>query len=335
MANMVDGKITDDPIAKLSRSGEFQRPDSSFRGNILFSEARPERFHLYVSYACPWAHRTIIMRNLKGLDKLLSMSVSNPFMGEKGWTFEDETDPKYLAVLYVASKKNYTGKITVPVLWDQQKKTIVNNESSEIIRIFNSTFDHITHNDLDFYPESQRLEIDQINDKVYHTVNNGVYKAGFASGQKAYESACSALFETLDELEKRLGQSQFLVGNKMTEADIRLFTTLLRFDPVYHGHFKCNIRKISEYKNLYNYMKCIYQLPEVKSSCDFDHIKKHYYQSHRWINPTGIVPMGPVLELDSPHDRGEVQFHYKHHQNYSLSLVMTAEILSLAISEAY
>lgn len=310
MASLVDGKISDEPVAKVSRSGEFKRPDSSFRGEILPSQATQDRFHLYVSYACPWAHRTIIMRNFKELKDLIPMSVSDPFMGDKGWTFSGEKDPKYLAVLYVAANKKYTGKVTVPVLWDKKHKTILNNESSEIIRIFNTAFNEVTNNDLDFYPQSLRAEIDQINEKVYEPINNGVYKTGFASTQKAYEKSVEILFNALDEMDLILKKNQFLTGDKITEADIRLFTTLIRFDPVYHGHFKCNLKMIKDYPYLYQYMKSLYQLPEVQETCHFDHIKKHYYESHTWINPTKIVPLGPILDdLNSSHDRGEVQFH--------------------------
>lgn len=311
MAELIEGKITDGPIAKLSRSGEFQRPDSSFRGEILPSQAEKDRFRLYVSYACPWAHRTLIMRNLKNLEDYVEVSVSDPYMGDKGWTFENVSDPKYLAVLYVASDKKYTGRVTVPVLWDKVNKSILNNESADIIRIFNHTFDRLTGNNLDFYPQGLRADIDEINDKIYHTVNNGVYKAGFASTQKAYEKACLEIFETLDDLDLRLSQQQFLVGAKITEADIRLFTTLIRFDSVYYSHFKCNLRRIKDYEHLYHYMKSIYQIPEVSSTCYFDHIKEHYFKSHKWINPTQIVPLGPVLDLDSPHNRGDVHFHHR------------------------
>jgi putative glutathione S-transferase len=320
MASLIDGKISPDPIAKTSRSGEFLRPDSIFRGQISANEAEPHRYHLYVSYACPWAHRTLIMRGLKGLKPLIDISVTDPLMGEKGWTFSDARDPKYLAVLYVASNKRYTGKVTVPVLWDRKKKSIVNNESSEIIRIFNSAFDELTGNDLDFYPEELRADIDEINKMVYEKINNGVYKCGFASSQRAYDKNFQELFSALDEVEVILSMQPFLVGDKITEADIRLFTTLLRFDPVYYGHFKCNLRQIREYKHLYQYMKSIYQLPEVKETCHFDHIKNHYYLSHKWINPTGIVPRGPDLsDLDLPHDRGRIQFHHKDQTNLKIT----------------
>jgi putative glutathione S-transferase len=311
MADLIEGKLSTEPIAKVSRSGEFQRPDSSFRGTILKSEAEAGRFHLYVSFACPWAHRTLIARKLKKLERYISVSVTNAYMGENGWTFDSEDDPKYLAVVYLSADKKYSGKISVPVLWDKKKKGIVNNESSEIIRIFNSSFDDLTESPIDLYPTELKKEIDEINDKIYHQVNNGVYKTGFASTQNAYEKACRNLFITLDELDILLSSRKFLVGDKFTEADVRLFTTLIRFDPVYYGHFKCNLKRIIEYKHLYNYMKCIYQIPEVKETCHFDHIKEHYYKSHSWINPNGIVPLGPVLELDTAHDRGKVEFHIK------------------------
>lgn len=311
MANLIDGKISEEPIAKTTRSGEFERPDSAFRGNIAETEAVANRYHLYVSYACPWAHRTLIMRNLKSLQNFVSFSVADPFMGDKGWTYPDPKDPKYLAVLYVASSKRYTGKVTVPVLWDKEKKTIINNESSEIIRIFNSSFNQATGNNLDFYPQQLRSEIDKINDKVYNKINNGVYKCGFASSQKAYDKNFKSLFSALDEMEVVLSMQPFLVGDKITEADIRLFTTLIRFDAVYYSHFKCNQRRIADYPHLYNYMKSIYQLGGVKETCHFDHIKQHYYLSHKWINPTGIVPAGPDLEdLDTSHNRCKVEFHH-------------------------
>jgi putative glutathione S-transferase len=308
MANLIEGKISTEPLAKLSRSGEFIRPDSSFRGQILRNDAEAFRYHLYVSYACPWAHRTLIVRNLKKLESIIDVSVSDAFMGEKGWTFSHGQDPKYLAVLYVATQKDYTGKVSVPVLWDNKTKTIVNNESSEIIRILNSSFDHLSESDIDLYPLNLREKIDAINDKVYSDINNGVYKAGFAGSQKAYEVAFDQLFHTLDALELLLEVEPFLTGDYFTEADIRLFTTLIRFDVVYYGHFKTNKKRIADYPNLQNYLKSIYQIPEVKSTCYFDHIKEHYYKSHTMINPSGIVPKGPDLDLESDHNRGETKF---------------------------
>ncbi len=313
MANLVDGKISEEPIAKLSRTGEFQRPDSAFRGKIAPTEAVSGRYHLYVSYACPWAHRTLITRNIKKLQNIVDVSISDAYMGDKGWTFTDPRDPKYLAVLYVAGDKHYTGKVTVPLLWDKKTKWILNNESSEIIRIFNTAFDDLTGSTIDLYPEPLREKIGSINDKIYHNVNNGVYKAGFASSQKAYENAFDLLFSTLDELENLLQGNNFLTGDYFTEADIRLFTTLLRFDPVYVGHFKCNKKRIVDYQNLYQYLKSIYQMPEVNPTCRMDHIKEHYYTSHPWINPGRIIPKGPDLDLTSPHDRGEIRFWNKGH----------------------
>lgn len=313
MASLVNGQISNEPVAKVTDDGQFARPDSSFRNEIIYRNAVPHRYHLYVSYACPWAHRTLIVRNIKRLKDIISVSVADPFMGDKGWTFHSDIDPKYLAVLYVASKKDYTGKVTVPVLWDKEQKTIINNESSEIIRILNTAFDHITHSSIDLYPEKMKTEINEINSLVYDKINNGVYKTGFAATQKAYEVAFDELFDALDSMERKLGEKPFLAGDFFTEADIRLFTTLVRFDAVYYGHFKCNKRRISDYHNLQNYLKSIYQLPEVKMTCHFDHIKEHYYRSHKWINPTQIVPKGPILDLDSTHDRPAIRFYRKVH----------------------
>lgn len=306
MANLINGKLSHDPIAKVSNEGEFLRPDSSFRNTISTHEVENDRYHLFVSYACPWAHRTLIVRKLKKLEQIIDVSVTDAFMGDEGWTFSTEKDPRYLSELYVSSDQNYTGKITVPVLWDKKKRTIINNESSEIIRIFNSAFDQFTDSTIDLYPEHIQEQINEINDKVYKNVNNGVYRAGFASTQKAYEKAYDTLFETLEELETYLKEERFLTGNYLTEADIRLFTTLIRFDPVYYVHFKCNKKRIKDYPNLFDYLKCIYQIPEVKETCHFDHIKEHYYLSHKWINPSGIVPKGPDLScLNEPHKRGD------------------------------
>lgn len=314
MANMINGKIAPEPIAKLTKDGEFDRPSSVFRDRIPPHEAELDRYHLYVSYACPWAHRTLIVRNLKHLQNVIGVSVTDAFMGDNGWSFSNGPDtPKLLADLYVAADSSYTGKISVPVLWDKKEKTIVNNESSEIIRILNSAFEEFTDSTIDLYPEHLRVAIDDINARIYKNVNNGVYMTGFAGSQRAYEIAFDRLFDTLDELDEYLGKEKFLTGNYLTEADIRLFTTLIRFDPVYYVHFKCNKKRICDYKNLYPYMKMIYQLPEVKSTCRFDHIKEHYYKSHAWINPTRIVPKGPQMDLESPHERGDVKFWYKHH----------------------
>lgn len=313
MANMVNGQLTNEPIAKLSGTGEFERADSSFRNRIDLRNAVPHRYHLYVSYACPWAHRTLIVRNLKRLKDIISVSVADPYMDEKGWSFHSDIDPKYLAVIYSTAKSDYTGKVTVPVLWDKEMKTIVNNESSEIIRIFNSAFDHLTHSSIDLYPEKMRDEIDKVNNLVYTKINNGVYRTGFAGNQKAYERAFDELFDALDVVERILSEKPFLAGDFFTEADVRLFTTLLRFDVVYYGHFKCNKFRIADYPNLSNYLKSIYQKPEVKATCHFDHIKEHYYRSHKWINPTQIVPKGPALDLDSSHNRPEIRFYRQVH----------------------
>lgn len=313
MANMINGQISNESIAKLGDKGQFQRPDSAFRGQIIHRNAVPHRYHLYVSYACPWAHRTLIVRNIKNLKDIISVSVADAFMGEKGWTFSSDIDPKYLAVVYVATKKDYTGKISVPVLWDKETKSILNNESSEIIRILNTSFDHLTQSDIDLYPEQLKDEIDRVNAMIYEHVNNGVYKTGFAGNQKAYEEAYDELFDALDVVERILSERPYLTGDFFTEADIRLFTTLLRFDAVYYGHFKCNKKRISDYHNLQNYLKAIYQIPEVKSTCHFDHIKEHYYKSHTWINPTQIVPKGPELDLESSHDRQEIRYFRKTH----------------------
>ena len=311
MANLINGKLSNEPIAKVSPEGEFQRPDSGFRE--FPHGVMKDRYHLYVSYACPWAHRTLIVRNLKQLQEIIDVSVAEPHMGRNGWSFKEERDPKLLAFLYTATEKYYTGKVTVPVLWDKKERRIVNNESSEIIRILNHSFDNYTDSAIDLYPEHLRGKIDEINHKVYHNVNNGVYKAGFASTQRAYERAYDQLFKTLDELENLLGNQIFLTGPFFMEADVRLFTTLYRFDAVYYSHFKCNKKRIMDYPNLFQYLKGIYQLPEVKSTCRMDHIKEHYYKSHEWINPTGIVPKGPEMDLESPHERGPVMFWMKNH----------------------
>jgi glutathionyl-hydroquinone reductase len=313
MAELIDGNWSERPIPSLSEKGEFTRRESRFRGTVLPSEATPGRYHLYVSYACPWAHRTLIVRKLKKLDDIISFSVTNAYMGVKGWTFGSGHDLEYLANVYRGADEHYTGKITVPVLWDNRKETIVNNESSEIIRILNSSFNAYTDSEIDLYPEELRSEIDSINNLVYDNINNGVYKTGFASTQESYDKAFKNLFTTLDEIEVRLGKQPFLVGKKITEADIRIFTTLVRFDYVYYVHFKCNWRLIRDYPHLSNYLRCLYQIPEVKSTCHFDHIKEHYFKSHVWLNPKGIVPQGPEMDLEGPHNRGKSEFHLTPH----------------------
>ncbi|WKD49743.1 glutathione S-transferase family protein [Microbulbifer spongiae] len=284
-------------------------PGASGEGGFV---AEAGRYHLYVSLACPWAHRTLILRTLKGLEPYIDISVVSPFMREHGWTFNTEEgssgDPlyhsDYLYQLYLRNRDDYTGRVSVPLLWDKQRTCVVNNESSEIVRMFNSAFDHLTGNHEDFYPEELRGDIDATNAVVYETVNNGVYRAGFATSQKAYEQAYEALFCTLDQLEQRLHNNRYLTGDRITEADWRLFTTLIRFDAVYHGHFKCNKQRLADYKNLWGFTRELYQWPGVAETVNFFHIKHHYYDSHRNINPTGIVPRGPELDYAAPHGRG-------------------------------
>ena len=264
-----------------------------------------------MSLACPWAHRTLILRKLKGLEKLIDVSVVSWLMLENGWTFDqtlgstgdrlDHFDFKHQR--YTADTADYTGRVTVPVLWDKKLKRIVSNESAEIIRMFNSAFDDLTGNDLDFYPAPLRSEIDALNERIYPAVNNGVYRAGFATSQKAYEEAFDDVFAELDHLEQVLGANRYLTGEYLTEADVRLFTTLIRFDAVYHGHFKCNLRRISDYPNLSNWLREMYQWPGVAETVDFQHIKNHYYGSHKTINPTGVVPKGPKQDFSVAHDR--------------------------------
>ncbi|MBU0724417.1 MAG: glutathione S-transferase family protein [Alphaproteobacteria bacterium] len=317
MGMLVDGKWKDVWYDTKSTGGAFKRQDSSFRGQVTADgssgfKAEAGRYHLYVSLACPWAHRTLIFRKLKGLDKAITLSIVSPLMLEEGWVFDDTpgTIPdsvngaKRLHEVYTRAKPDYTGRVTVPVLWDKQTNTIVNNESAEIIRMLNSEFNAVAENpDLDFYPEAWRDEIEAINPFVYDRINNGVYKAGFATEQPVYEQAVTKLFEALDELEKRLTMQRYLAGDRLTEADWRLFTTLVRFDPVYVGHFKCNLRSLASYPNLWAYTRELYQVPGVAMTVDFDHIKGHYYRSHKMINGSGIVPKGPILDFTAPHDR--------------------------------
>ena len=302
----------------------FERSETAFRnwvtpdgrpgptGSDGYSAA-PGRYHLYVSLACPWAHRTLIVRALKGLEQIVPVSVTHWLMAEQGWSFSPGEgvipDPlfnsRYLHEIYTRADAHHTGRVTVPVLWDQHTQTIVNNELSEIIRMFNTAFDAVGAKPGDYYPRVMREEIDELNARIYDTVNNGVYKAGFATTQAAYEEAVAPLFETLDWLEGRLSQSRFLCDETLTEADIRLFTTLVRFDAVYHGHFKCNVRRLADYRNLWAYTRDIYQIPGVAPTVNFLHIKRHYYQSHKRINPSGIVPVGPLLDFDALAERGK------------------------------
>ena len=322
MGLMVEGQWHDVWYDTKATGGRFVRKDAAFRHWVTRDgapgpsgeggfKAEAGRYHLYVSLACPWAHRTLLMRALKGLEGMISVSVVNWLMLENGWTFDPAPgvigDPihgaKYMYEVYRGADPRYSGRVTVPVLWDKQRSTIVNNESSEIIRMFNDAFDDIGARAGDYYPEGLRPEIDAINARVYDTLNNGVYKAGFATTQQAYEEAVQPLFDTLDWLEALLARRRYIAGDVLTEADIRLFTTLVRFDAVYYGHFKCNIRRIDDYPNLSAYVREMYQLPGVAETVRFDHIKGHYYGSHRSINPTGIVPVGPALDLMRAHGR--------------------------------
>ncbi|MCA1974306.1 MAG: glutathione S-transferase family protein [Caenispirillum sp.] len=309
MGLLVDGKWQDRWYDTKSTGGRFKRQESAFRHRIGSDRfpAEAGRYHLFVSLACPWAHRTLIFRALKGLTDAISVSVVDPLMLENGWEFGAAGDPltgkRYLHEVYTAALPDYTGRVTVPVLWDKQAQTIVNNESAEIIRMLNADFGDVASGP-DYYPADLRDEIDAVNARVYDTINNGVYKAGFATAQDAYEDAFDALFASLDWVEERLSRQRYLVGDRLTEADWRLFTTLVRFDAVYVGHFKCNLRRIADYPALSGYLRELYQVPGVAGTVDFDHIKRHYYGSHPTINPTGIIPKGPDLDLWRPHGRG-------------------------------
>jgi putative glutathione S-transferase len=302
--------------------GRFIRSESLFRNWVTEDgsagptgvggfKAEPGRYHLYVSHACPWAHRTMIFRALKGLEDKISVSIVNWFMGEDGWTFDEAdgviadpiNDAAFMYQIYTAANPEYSGRVTVPVLWDKETHTIVSNESAEIIRMFNSAFDQVGASGGDFYPAALRAAIDPVNDRIYETVNNGVYKTGFATSQEAYEEAVIPLFETLDWLEDRLAHRRYLLGPDITEADWRLFTTLIRFDPVYVGHFKCNLKRITDYPNLSNYVRDLFQQPGVAATVNIHHIKSHYYGSHESINPSRIVPLGPTIDYTQTHDR--------------------------------
>jgi len=317
MGLLVDGKWQDQWYDTASTGGRFIRSDAQFRNWITADgrpgpsgtggfRAEPGRYHLYVSLACPWANRTLILRALKGLEEMISVSVVHPYMGENGWTFEPGpgvvADPiaqaQYLYEVYLRAQPGYSGRVTVPVLWDLERDTIVSNESSEIIRMFNSAFDGICASEGDYAPQDLLPQIDAINAEIYDAINNGVYKVGFATEQAVYEQEVQQLFAALDKLEATLGQQRYLLGDVVTEADWRLFTTLIRFDAVYHGHFKCNLKRIADYPNLWRYTRELYQWPGVASTVNFDHIKQHYYRSHHSINPNGIVPAGPLLNLD-------------------------------------
>ncbi|HET7384711.1 MAG TPA: glutathione S-transferase family protein [Pseudolabrys sp.] len=320
MGLLVDGVWQDD--VSRTKDGHFVRPTTQFRNWVTLDGnpgssgvggfvAEAGRYHLYVSLSCPWAHRTIIFRKLKGLENVISMSTVSPDMLKDGWTFNvaegssgDTANGKNkLSEIYLLADSRYSGRVSVPVLWDKKRKTIVNNESSEIIRMVNSAFDAFTNVHTDYYPEKFRAEIDRLNDLIYPNINNGVYRAGFASSQAAYEQAFRNVFDALDEIEQLLSQHRYLVGNTITEADWRLFCTLIRFDAVYYSHFKCNWRHIYEFPNMSNYLRDLYQVPGVGETVSIEQIKRHYYGSQRQVNPTGIVPVGPQLDFAAPHDR--------------------------------
>jgi len=322
MGKLVDGTWHDVWYETEKTDGRFERQDSSFRNWVTADgsagpsgkagfRAEAGRYHLYVSLACPWAHRTTILRALKGLEDIISISVVNSFMGSEGWTFEagpgviadDINHTSRLHELYTKADPKFTGRVTVPVLWDKHNDTIVSNESSEILRMLNSAFDQAGALPGDYYPEALRAEIEELNDYINPNINNGVYRAGFASTQEAYDEAVVSLFDALDKLEERLATRRYLTGDTITEADWRLFTTLVRFDPVYVGHFKCNIRRLVDYPNLWGYLKDLYQAPGIAETVDIDYIKTHYYASHSQINPTGVIPQGPELDYSTPHAR--------------------------------
>jgi putative glutathione S-transferase len=324
MGLLIDGKWHDKWYDTDKTGGKFEREAARFRNWVTADgspgpdgeggfKAESGRYHLYVSMACPWAHRTLIFRKLKGLEKHISVSVVHPDMLENGWEFRPDSEQhrdhlhgfRFMHQLYTKAAPEYSGRVTVPTLWDKKKETIASNESAEIIRMFNSAFDGLegVRTDLDFYPEPLQAEIDEVNSRVYDTVNNGVYKAGFATAQDKYEKAYKALFDSLDWLEERLSSQRYLVGGQLTEADWRLFTTLIRFDAVYYSHFKCNRQRISDFPALSAYVRDLYQVAGVSETVDIDQIKRHYYVSQRTINPTQIVPVGPALDFESPHGR--------------------------------
>ena len=327
MGLLVDGKWHDQWYDTDKTGGKFEREAARFR-NWVTADGSPGpegqggfaaesgRYHLYVSMACPWAHRTLIFRKLKGLEAHIGLSVVHPDMVENGWEFRPDSEQhrdhlyslEFMHQIYTKAAPDYSGRVTVPTLWDKEKETIVSNESADIIRMFNSAFDGLegVDSDLDFYPTELREQIESVNERVYHTVNNGVYKAGFATAQDKYEQAYTELFESLDWLEQILSGQRYLTGNRITEADWRLFTTLNRFDAVYYSHFKCNRRMIRDYPNLSGYLRELYQVPGVAETVDIDQIKRHYYVSQRTINPTQIVPVGPELDFDAPHGRDAI-----------------------------
>lgn len=325
MGALIDGTWHAAGIETKSTGGKFIRSQSQFRNWITADgsagpsggdgfAAESGRYHLYVSFACPWAHRALIFRALKGLEDHISVSVVHPDMLGNGWTFDtgfngatgDTLNGQDFAYqIYTLADPGYSGRVTVPILWDKTRKTIVSNESSEIIRMFNSAFDRLTGNTDDYWPKGQRDAIEKVNARIYDTLNNGVYKSGFASSQSAYETAVLPLFDTMDWLEQRLSENRYLLGDQITEADWRLFPTLIRFDPVYHGHFKCNRRRVVDYPNLWAYTRELYQWPGVAQTVHFGHITRHYYYSHENVNPTRVVPIGPKLDLWEPHGRDQ------------------------------
>jgi glutathionyl-hydroquinone reductase len=322
MGLLVDGQWQDKWYATEESKGRFVRSASQFQNWVTADgtsgstgragfNAEADRYHLYVSYACPWANRTLIFRKLKGLEKIISISVVHWHMGKEGWTFAKGegviADPNLNAItlrdIYLKANNIYSGRVTVPVLWDKKNKSIVSNESSEIIRMFNSAFDEVGAKLGDYYPEKLQEEIDTLNKRIYNTVNNGVYRAGFATTQEAYEEAIVPLFETLDWLEEQLKSRRYLTGDQVTEADWRLFTTLIRFDAVYVGHFKCNLKRLIDYPNLWAYTRDLYQQPGIAETINMHHIKQHYYGSHTTVNPTGIVPLGPDIDYYESQER--------------------------------
>ena len=316
MGYLEQGVWRKDRAVRHDGRGNYLRQESRFRARVTQDgssgyRAVPGRYHLYVSTACPWAHRTLIFRALKGLENAISVSIVDPLMLDDGWAFSDfpgcvpdtVNGARHLREVYTKADARYSGRVTVPVLWDGETGTIVNNESSEIISMLNSEFEEFARRHEDYYPQPLRAEIDAVNPLVYENINNGVYRCGFATTQEAYEAAFDALFSALDELEGRLDRSRYLAGDRMTEADWRLFPTLVRFDAVYYGHFKCNLRRLDDYPNLSNYVRDLYQVPGVAETVDMAHIKRHYYASHRHLNPTGIVPKGPEVDFSAPHNR--------------------------------
>jgi glutathionyl-hydroquinone reductase len=312
---LVDGKWTTDWVER-DESGKFNRMPTKFRDRITADgssgfKAEADRYHLYVSLACPWAHRTMIMRKLKGLEDVIGLSIVDAVLSDKGWFFSDApgaipdsiNHAQFLQEIYVKAKSDYTGRVTVPILWDKQKQTIVNNESREIIRMLDTEFGAFAKPDVDLFPKDLQNQIDQVMDAIYMPINNGVYRSGFATSQEAYDEAVTELFENLDHWENVLSQQRYLCGDRLTEADINMFTTLFRFDAVYYVHFKCNLKRIVDYPNLWNYLKDLYQHPGFKETCNLDHIKRHYYMSHPHINPHRIVPKGPIINFEEAHDR--------------------------------